>query len=54
MLNNGTVENAMEADFIVKQPVGKNLTVTGKAGIGYHDGPDTLATDVRLFLTYAF
>jgi hypothetical protein len=54
MLNKGPVDNAMEADFIVKQPVGKNLTVTGKAGIGYHDGPDTLATDVRLFLTYAF
>ena len=49
-----TVDSAGEFDFIVKQPIGKNLTVCGKAGLGYQDGPDTLATDARLFLTYAF
>lgn len=54
ILNKGPVDNAMEFDFIAKQPVGKNLTVCGKAGLGYRDAADTLATDLRLFLTYAF
>ncbi len=54
LLNKGPVDNAMEFDFIAKQPIGENLTVCGKAGLGYRDAADTLATDVRLFLTYAF
>ena len=47
-------DSAGELDLIAKQPVGENLTVTGKVGLGYHDGPNTVASDVRLFLTYAF
>ena len=54
MLNKGPVDNAMEFDFIVKQPIGDNLTVCGKAGLGYRDAADTLATDARVFLTYTF
>ena len=54
ILNKGPVDNAMEFDFIAKQPIGESLTVCGKAGLGYRDAADTLATDVRLFLTYAF
>ena len=52
--DNAAFDSAGEFDLIVKQPLGKNLTVCGKAGIGYQDGPDTLATDARVFLTYAF
>ncbi len=54
ILNKGPMDNAMEFDFIAKQPIGENLTVCGKAGLGYRDAADTLATDVRLFLTYTF
>jgi hypothetical protein len=53
-LDSGSVDSAVEADFIVKQPIGKNLTVAGKLGLGYRDGPDTFATDTRIFLTYSF
>jgi hypothetical protein len=48
------LKNAGELDLIAKQPVGENLTVCGKVGLGYQDGPDTFASDLRLFLTYAF
>ena len=47
-------DTAGELDVIVKQPIGANLTVAGKVGAGYRDGPNTFATDARLFLTYAF
>ncbi|MDZ8120400.1 hypothetical protein [Pontiella agarivorans] len=48
------LNSAGELDLIVKQPVGENMTVCGKAGLGYQDGPNTPAGDFRLFLTYAF
>jgi hypothetical protein len=48
------LKNAGEVDFIAKQPIGENLTVCGKVGFGYQDGPDTFASDLRLFLTYSF
>ncbi|MDF7800718.1 hypothetical protein P4C99_14675 [Pontiellaceae bacterium B1224] len=48
------LKHAGELDLIAKQPIGENLTVCGKVGLGYQDGPDTFASDLRLFLTYAF
>ena len=53
-LENGPVDSAFEADFIVKQPIGKSLMLAGKLGLGYRDGPNTFATDTRIFLTYSF
>jgi len=53
-LSKGPIDNAFEADFIVKQPIGKSLMLAGKLGLGYRDGPDTFATDTRIFLTYSF
>ena len=54
-LENGPVDSAFEADFIVKQPIGKSLMLAGKLGLGYRDGvTSSFATDTRIFLTYSF
>ncbi|VGO14692.1 hypothetical protein PDESU_03260 [Pontiella desulfatans] len=49
-----------EVNVVAKQPIPKldNLTVALKIGLGYRDltngTEDTIATDTRLFITYAF
>jgi len=44
--------------LVVKQSLMDNLSVALKSGVGHRDakdgGPDTTATDTRLFLTYVF
>ncbi len=49
--------DGQELNIVVKQPIGDSLAVTFKGAIGYRDadnGPDTTATDARLFITYSF
>ena len=46
--------DGQELNVVVKQPIIDNLTVAFKGGIGYRDGPNTIASDVRLFITYAY
>lgn len=53
-MNDKTNVDAQELNLIVKQPFSENFTATVKGGIGYNDATENLATDIRLFLTYAF
>jgi opacity protein-like surface antigen len=49
--------DGQELNFVIKQPLADNLTVTFKGGVGYRDregSADTTATDGRIFLTYVF
>jgi len=49
--------DGQELNVVVKQPIGDQLTVALKIGLGYHDvenGEDSTATDTRLFVTYHF
>jgi len=54
---NGIFDKGQELNLVVKQQIIDNLSIAVKGGIGYRDmkaGSNTTATDVRLFLTYAF
>jgi len=49
--------DGQELNLVVKQQIIDNLSVAVKGGVGYLDmkaGGNTTATDIRLFLTYAF
>jgi len=46
--------DGQELNLVVKQPIIENLTTTLKLGLGYRDGSNTTASDVRLFITYTF
>ena len=46
--------DGQELNLVVKQPIVENLTAAFKLGLGYRDGPDTMASDARLFITYTF
>ncbi len=52
--HNKTAYDGQELNVVVTQPIGDHLTVALKVGAGYRDGPDTFATDSRLFVTYNF
>lgn len=53
-----TPYDGQELDLVVKQPIAQGLSVAAKTGFGWRDRTDdqddTRATDLRLFLTYAF
>ncbi|MFA6173999.1 MAG: OprD family outer membrane porin [Kiritimatiellales bacterium] len=53
-----TAYDGQELNFVVKQPITDNLSVSLKVGAGYRDSKsaadDTFATDTRLFVTYNF
>jgi len=47
--------DGQELNLVVKQPIGDQVTIALKSGLGYRDGPDnTFASDTRLFATYNF
>jgi hypothetical protein len=47
--------DGQELNLVVKQPIGDQVTIAVKSGLGYRDGPDnTFASDTRLFATYNF
>lgn len=46
--------DGQELNLVVKQPIVENLTAAFKLGLGYRDGPNTTASDARLFITYTF
>ncbi len=53
-----TAYDGQEINFVVKQPIGDNLSIAVKCGAGYRESSsgkaDTAATDARLFVTYNF
>ena len=47
--------DGQELNLVIKQPIGDQVVIALKSGLGYRSGPaDTFASDTRLFATYLF